>query len=130
MALIQKQFSLNYELNGGTIRVQQGGEFTDENSGKRIQYSPSVKITCTNVEQSDTIDPESGFANNVERKVVFKIPCDDIKTAGSEANALTSLFIKNQPIYLEAGLPVRKVDGSFEVTVSKIKNLEDKKSAK
>lgn len=125
--ILQHQFTISYEVLGGYVKAVKAGKFKND-SGEIVDYGSSVRIICTNIIQNDTIDTDTGFANSFDRQLSFKISCPDDKEAGNLAIQLQKEIINKRPIYLEADLPVRRNDGSFEVSVIKVKNLSEKKS--
>lgn len=117
MALIQQQFTVSYKLNSGVVRVQQGGSFTTP-QGEVRSYLPSVKISCTNIEQSDTIDPATGFASSVEQRVIFKIPFPTALEAGNVANEIQRMLINKETLLVEGSMSARNERTNvYEVTV-------------
>lgn len=114
MALIQKQFSLNYEVIGGFCRITKAG--TAVFNGQSINYGNSVRVVTTNIIEGD-IDPETGVASTRQEILNLKILCQSPQEAGQIANTLNPLLAKGEPIYFSGGLPSRKQDGSIEVVV-------------
>lgn len=114
MALIQKQFSLNYEVIGGFCRITKAG--TAVFNGQSINYGNSVRVVTTNIIEGD-IDPETGVASTRQEILNLKILCQTPLEAGQIVNTLNPLLAKGEPIYFNGGLPTRKQDGSIEVVV-------------
>lgn len=114
MALIQKQFSLNYEVIGGFCRITKAG--TAVFNGQSINYGNSVRVVTTNIIEGD-IDPETGVASTRQEILNFKILCQTPQEAGQIVNTLNPLLAKGETIYFSGGLPSRKQDGSIEVVV-------------
>ena len=112
--IIQKQFSLNYEVTGGICRITKAGSMVV--NGQSVNYGNSVRVTTTNIIDSD-IDPETGVANTRQEVLNLKILCQTPLEAGQIANTLNPLLAKHEPIYFNGGLPSRKQDGSIEVVV-------------
>ena len=112
--IIQKQFSLNYEVTGGFCRITKAGSMVV--NGQSVNYGNSVRVTTTNIIDSD-IDPETGVANTRQEVLNLKILCQTPQEAGQIANTLNPLLAKHEPIYFNGGLPSRKKDGSLEVVV-------------
>ena len=112
--IIQKQFSLNYEVIGGFCRITKAGTMVAD--GQTVNYGNSVRVTTTNIIDSD-IDPETGVANTRQEVLNLKILCQTPQEAGQIANTLNPLLAKHEPIYFNGGLPSRKKDGSLEVVV-------------
>lgn len=125
--ILQHQFTISYEVIGGYVKAVKAGKFKND-SGEIVDYGSSVRIICTNIIQNDTIDTDTGFANSFDRQLIFKISCSDDKEAGNLAMQLQKEIINKRPIYLEADVPTRRNDGSFEVSVTNVKNLSEKKS--
>ena len=112
--IIQKQFSLNYEVTGGICRITKAGTMLTH--GQNVSYGNSVRVTTTNIIDSD-IDPETGVANTRQEVLNLKILCQTPQEAGQIVNTLKPLLAKGEPIYFNGGLPSRKQDGSIEVVV-------------
>ena len=112
--IIQKQFSLNYEVTGGFCRITKAGSMVV--NGQSVNYGNSVRVTTTNIIDSD-IDPETGVANTRQEVLNLKILCQTPQEAGQIVNTLKPLLAKGEPIYFNGGLPSKKQDGSIEVTV-------------
>ena len=112
--IIQKQFSLNYEVTGGICRITKAGSMVV--NGQSVNYGNSVRVTTTNIIDSD-IDPETGVANTRQEVLNLKILCQTPQEAGQIVNTLNPLLAKHEPIYFNGGLPSRKKDGSLEVVV-------------
>lgn len=112
--IIQKQFSLNYEVIGGFCRITKAG--TAVFNGQSINYGNSVRVVTTNIIEGD-IDPDTGVASTKQEILNFKILCQTPQEAGQIANTLNPLLAKGEPIYFSGGLPSRKQDGSIEVVV-------------
>ena len=112
--IIQKQFSLNYEVTGGICRITKAGSMVV--NGQSVNYGNSVRVTTTNIIDSD-IDPETGVANTRQEVLNLKILCQTPQEAGQIVNTLKPLLAKGEPIYFNGGLPSRKQDGSIEVVV-------------
>ena len=112
--IIQKQFSLNYEVTGGFCRITKAGSMVV--NGQSVNYGNSVRVTTTNIIDSD-IDPETGVANTRQEVLNLKILCQTPQEAGQIVNTLKPLLAKGEPIYFNGGLPSRKKDGSLEVVV-------------
>lgn len=112
--IIQKQFSLNYEVTGGFCRITKAGSMVV--NGQSVNYGNSVRVTTTNIIDSD-IDPETGVANTRQEVLNLKILCQTPQEAGQIVNTLKPLLAKGEPIYFNGGLPSRKQDGSIEVVV-------------
>lgn len=115
MALIQKQFSLNYEVTGGFCRITKAGSIVV--NGQTVNYGNSVRVVTTNIIEGDEIDPETGVANTRQEILNLKILCQTPLEAGQIVNSLNALLAKHEPIYFTGGLPSRKQDGSIEVVV-------------
>lgn len=114
MALIQKQFSLNYEVIGGFCRITKAG--TAVFNGQSINYGNSVRVVTTNIIEGD-IDPETNAPSTRQEILNFKILCQTPQEAGQIVNTLNPLLAKGETIYFSGGLPSRKQDGSIEVVV-------------
>ena len=114
MALIQKQFSLNYEVIGGFCRITKAG--TAVFNGQSVNYGNSVRVVTTNIIEGD-IDPETGVASTRQEILNLKILCQSPQEAGQIVNTLNPLLAKGETIYFNGGLPSRKQDGSIEVVV-------------
>lgn len=114
MALIQKQFSLNYEVIGGFCRITKAG--TAVFNGQSINYGNSVRVVTTNIIEGD-IDPETNAPSTRQEILNLKILCQTPQEAGQIVNTLNPLLAKGEPIYFSGGLPSRKQDGSIEVVV-------------
>lgn len=114
MALIQKQFSLNYEVTGGFCRITKAGTMVVD--GQTVNYGNSVRVVATNIIEGE-IDPETGVASTKQETLNFKIVCQTPLEAGQIVNSLNPLLAKHEPIYFTGGLPVRKKDGSIEIAV-------------
>ena len=114
MALIQKQFSLNYEVIGGFCRITKAG--TAVFNGQSINYGNSVRVVTTNIIEGD-IDPETNAPSTRQEILNLKILCQSPQEAGQIVNTLNPLLAKGEPIYFSGGLPSRKQDGSIEVVV-------------
>ena len=112
--IIQKQFSLNSEVIGGFCRITKAGTMLTH--GHKVMYGNSVRVTTTNIIDSD-IDPETGVANTRQEVLNLKILCQTPQEAGQIVNTLKPLLAKGEPIYFSGGLPSRKQDGSIEVVV-------------
>ena len=112
--IIQKQFSLNYEVTGGICRITKAG--TAVFNGQSVNYGNSVRVVTTNIIEGD-IDPDTGVASTKQEILNFKILCQTPQEAGQIANTLNPLLAKGEPIYFNGGLPSRKKDGSLEVVV-------------
>ena len=112
--IIQKQFSLNYEVTGGICRITKEGSMVV--NGQSVNYGNSVRVTTTNIIDSD-IDPETGVANTRQEVLNLKILCQTPQEAGQIVNTFKPLLAKGEPIYFNGGLPSRKQDGSIEVVV-------------
>ena len=112
--IIQKQFSLNYEVTGGFCRITKAGSMVAD--GQTVNYGNSVRVTTTNIIDSD-IYPDTGVASTKQEILNFKILCQTPQEAGQIANTLNPLLAKGEPIYFNGGLPSRKKDGSLEVVV-------------
>ena len=112
--IIQKQFSLNYEVTGGICRITKAGSMVV--NGQSVNYGNSVRVTTTNIIEGD-IDPETGVANTRQEVLNLKILCQTPQEAGQIVNTLNPLLAKGEPIYFSGGLPSRKQDGSIEVVV-------------
>lgn len=125
--ILQHQFTISFEVLGGYVKAVKAGKFKND-SGELLEYGSSVRIFSTNIIQNDNVDSDTGFANSFDRQLIFKISCSDDKEAGNLAMQLQKEIINKRPIYLEADLPVRRNDGSFEVSVTNVKNLSEKKS--
>ena len=110
--IIQKQFSLNYEVTGGFCRITKAGTIANQN----VSYGNSVRVVTTNIIEGD-IDPDTGAASTRQEILNFKIVCQTPQEAGQIANTLNPLLAKGEPIYFNGGLPTRKQDGSIEVVV-------------
>ncbi|MCI6694196.1 MAG: hypothetical protein MR469_00935 [Campylobacter sp.] len=112
--IIQKQFSLNYEVTGGICRITKAG--TAVFNGQSINYGNSVRVTTTNIIEGD-IDPETNAPSTRQEILNLKILCQTPLEAGQIVNTLNPLLAKHEPIYFSGGLPSRKQDGSIEVVV-------------
>ena len=112
--IIQKQFSLNYEVTVGICRITKAGSMVV--NCQSVNYGNSVRVTTTNIIDSD-IDPETGVANTRQEVLNLKILCQTPQEAGQIVNTLKPLLAKGEPIYFNGGLPSRKKDGSIEVVV-------------
>ena len=112
--IIQKQFSLNYEVIGGFCRITKAG--TAVFNGQSINYGNSVRVTTTNIIEGD-IDPETNAISTRQEILNLKILCQTPQEAGQIVNTLNPLLAKGEPIYFSGGLPSRKQDGSIEVVV-------------
>ena len=112
--IIQKQFSLNYEVTGGICRITKAGSMVAD--GQTVNYGNSVRVVTTNIIEGD-IDPDTGVASTKQEILNFKILCQTPQEAGQIANTLKPLLAKGEPIYFNGGLPSRKKDGSLEVVV-------------
>lgn len=112
--IIQKQFSLNYEVIGGFCRITKAG--TAVFNGQSINYGNSVRVTTTNIIEGD-IDPETNAPSTRQEILNLKILCQTPLEAGQIVNTLNPLLAKGEPIYFSGGLPSRKQDGSIEVVV-------------
>ena len=112
--IIQKQFSLKYDVTGGICRITKAGSMVV--NGQSVNYGNSVRVTTTNIIDSD-IDPETGVANTRQEVLNLKILCQTPQEAGQIVNTLKPLLAKGEPIYFNGGLPSRKQDGSIEVVV-------------
>lgn len=110
--IIQKQFSLNYEVIGGFCRITKAGTIPNQN----VSYGNSVRVVTTNIIEGD-IDPDIGVPSTRQEILNFKIVCQTPQEAGQIANTLNPLLAKGEPIYFSGGLPTRKQDGSIEVVV-------------
>ena len=112
--IIQKQFSLNYEVIGGFCRITKAGTMLTH--GQNVSYGNSVRVVTTNIIEGD-IDPETNAPSTRQEILNFKILCQTPLEAGQIVNTLNPLFAKGEPIYFSGGLPSRKQDGSIEVVV-------------
>lgn len=112
--IIQKQFSLNYEVIGGFCRITKAG--TAVFNGQSINYGNSVRVTTTNIIEGD-IDPETNAPSTRQEILNLKILCQTPQEAGQIVNTLNPLLAKGETIYFSGGLPSRKQDGSIEVVV-------------
>ena len=112
--IIQKQFSLNYEVIGGFCRITKAG--TAFLNGQTVSYGNSVRVVTTNIIEGD-IDPDTGVASTRQEILNLKILCQTPLEAGQIVNTLNPLLAKHEPIYFNGGLPSRKKDGSLEVVV-------------
>lgn len=112
--IIQKQFSLNYEVIGGFCRITKAG--TAVFNGQSVNYGNSVRVVTTNIIEGD-IDPETGVASTRQEILNLKILCQSPQEAGQIVNTLNPLLAKGETIYFNGGLPSRKQDGSIEVVV-------------
>lgn len=112
--IIQKQFSLNYEVTGGICRITKAG--TAVFNGQSINYGNSVRVVTTNIIEGD-IDPETNAPSTRQEILNLKILCQTPLEAGQIVNTLNPLLAKGEPIYFSGGLPSRKQDGSIEVVV-------------
>lgn len=92
MRILNQQFVSKYEISGGTIRIQNGGEFTNDR-GEKIAYPCSVKITSVNTIEGD-INPQTNFPDTVQNTCVFKIPCENMIEAGEVARSISPLLEK------------------------------------
>lgn len=110
--IIQKQFSLNYEVTGGFCRITKAGTIPAQN----VSYGNSVRVVTTNIIEGD-IDPETNAPSTRQEILNLKILCETPQEAGQIANTLKPLLAKGEPIYFNGGLPTRKQDGSIEVVV-------------
>lgn len=115
MALIQKQFSVNYEVLGGFCRITKAGEMVTQ-QGEKVKFGNCVRVITTNIMEGD-IDPETGVASTSQQIFALKILCETPLQAGQIVNALNPKLQKGEPIYFVGGIPARKNDGSFEATV-------------
>lgn len=97
MELIKQEYELKYTLIRGLVRSSASGKFEGND------YSSSVRITSSNV--YDVVNEKTGFTDEVEQKVIFKIICPDDKTAGLVANAIKERFKKGEAIPVEGGFP-------------------------
>lgn len=113
-SIIQKQFSLNYEVIGGFCRITKAGTMVAD--GQTVNYGNSVRVVTTNIIEGD-IDPETNAPSTRQEILNFKIVCQTPQEAGQIANTLNPLLAKGEPIYFNGGLPSRKKDGSLEVVV-------------
>ena len=112
--IIQKQFSLNYEVTGGICRITKAG--TAVFNGQTVNYGNSVRVVTTNIIEGD-IDPETNAPSTRQEILNLKILCQTPLEAGQIVNTLNPLLAKGEPIYFYGGLPSRKQDGSIEVVV-------------
>ena len=112
--IIQKQFSLNYEVTGGICRITKAG--TAVFNGQSVNYGNSVRVVTTNIIEGD-IDPETNAPSTRQEILNLKILCQTPLEAGQIVNTLNPLLAKGEPIYFSGGLPSRKQDGSIEVVV-------------
>lgn len=97
MDLIKQEYNIKYTLLTGLVRSSASGKFEGND------YSSSVRITCSNV--YDVLNEKTGFMDEVEQKVTFKIICPDNNTAGLVANAIKEKFSKKEVIAVEGGFP-------------------------
>ena len=65
MQLIKQEYELKYTLIRGLVRSSASGKFEGND------YSSSVRITSSNV--YDVVNEKTGFTDEVEQKVIFKI---------------------------------------------------------
>lgn len=98
--IIQKQFSLNYEVTGGICRITKAGSMVV--NGQSVNYGNSVRVTTTNIIDSD-IDPKTGVANTRQEVLNLKILCQTPQEAGQIVNTLKPLLAKGEPIYFNGG---------------------------
>ena len=112
--IIQKQFSLNYEVTGDICRITKAGPAVF--NGQSINYGKSVRVVTTNIIEGD-IDPETNAPSTRQEILNLKILCQTPLEAGQIVNTLNPLLAKGEPIYFSGGLPSRKQDGSIEVVV-------------
>ena len=112
--IIQKQFSLNYEVTGGICRITKAG--TAVFNGQSVNYGNSVRVVTTNIIEGD-IDPETNAPSTRQEILNLKILCQTPLEAGQIVNTLNPLLAKGETIYFSGGLPSRKQDGSIEVVV-------------
>ncbi|QKF91757.1 hypothetical protein [Campylobacter sp. CCUG 57310] len=96
MELTKQEFDVAYTLITGLVRSSASGKFEGND------YSSSVRITSANV--YDVKNEKTGFIDDVEQKVVFKLICPDNTTAGLVANAIKEK-LKKGPIAIKGGLP-------------------------
>ncbi|CUU73799.1 hypothetical protein [Campylobacter hyointestinalis] len=121
--IIQQQYSISYEVIKGFVKATSSGSMKND-SGEVIEYGPSVRIFATNIYQATTENEKTGFANSYDRQLCFKINCETDTKAGQIANLIQTSLISNSPIYINGDIPIRKNDGSFEVSVIEIKGLD------
>ena len=90
--IIQKQFSLNYEVTGGFCRITKAGTMVSD--GQTVNYGNSVRVVTTNIIEGD-IDPDTGVASTKQEILNFKILCQTPQEAGQIANTLNPLLAKH-----------------------------------
>ena len=93
--IIQKQFSLNYEVTGGFCRITTAGTMVSD--GQTVNYGNSVRVVTTNIIEGD-IDPDTGVASTKQEILNFKILCQTPHEAGQIVNTLKPLLAKGEPI--------------------------------
>lgn len=97
MQIVKSDYDLKYVLKGGLVRSSASGKFEGND------YSSSVRISSSNI--YDVENEKTGFTDEVEQKVVFKIICPDNNTAGLVASAIKEKFRKGEEIPVEGGFP-------------------------
>ena len=97
MQIVKSDYDLKYILKGGLVRSSASGKFEGND------YSSSVRISSSNI--YDVANEKTGFMDEVEQKVVFKIICPDNNTAGLVASAIKEKFRKGEEIPVEGGFP-------------------------
>ena len=97
MQIVKSDYDLKYILKGGLVRSSASGKFEGND------YSSSVRISSSNI--YDVANEKTGFMDEVEQKVVFKIICPDNNTAGLVAAAIKEKFKKGEEIPVEGGFP-------------------------
>ena len=93
--IIQKQFSLNYEVIGGFCRITKAG--TAVFNGQSVNYGNSVRVVTTNIIEGD-IDPETNAISTRQEILNLKILCQTPLEAGQIVNTLNPLLAKGEPI--------------------------------
>lgn len=96
MELVKQGYDVSYTLVEGLVRSSASGKFEGND------YSPSVRISSSNV--YDVKNEKTGFVDDVEQKIIFKIICPDNTTAGLVAAAIKER-LKKGPLALKGGLP-------------------------
>lgn len=97
MKLIQEQFTgFSTVIKSGSVKGSASGTFNGN------EYDPSVRITCTNIYEMN--NQKLNCVDDVEQKVVFKIPCPNNEVA-SKLLVVVKNAIRNGGLKLIVSVP-------------------------
>lgn len=97
MTYTQQNFKVTYELENVRIATTAAGQLQNGTA-----YSPSVKILCQNLYQTE--NSKTGFDDIKNQDLVIKISCFSDSQAGMLANKIQEYYLKAKKLVFIGGI--------------------------